>query len=138
MGLARSWEQFTLPHRAITPHRLILTVQKLLHSFYFSRAIDEFKVALEEDGTCTIAYWGIALSDWGNPFAPGIIDKRLLQLGRESAEHGERLGAKTERERAYIAAVKTCTGTSKYAATSASARLSQCHAGHGGELSGRS
>ena len=77
----------------------------LLHSFDFSRAIDEFKVALGEDGTCTIAYWGIALSDWGNPFAPGIIDKRLLQLGRESAEHGERLGAKTERERAYIAAV---------------------------------
>ena len=77
----------------------------LLHSFDFSRAIDEFKVALGKDGTCTIAYWGIALSDWGNPFAPGIIDKRLLQLGRESAERGERLGAKTERERAYLAAV---------------------------------
>jgi hypothetical protein len=52
-----------------------------------------------------IAYWGIALSDWGNPFTPGIIDTRLLQLGRESAEGGERLGAKTERERAYLAAV---------------------------------
>jgi len=77
----------------------------LLHSFDFSRAIDQFKVALGKDGTCTIAYWGIALSDWGNPFAPGIIDKRLLQLGRESAERGERLGAKTERERAYFAAV---------------------------------
>jgi hypothetical protein len=77
----------------------------LLHSFQFSRAIDDFTLALGRDGTCTIAYWGIALSDWGNPFAPGIIDKRLLQLGRESAERGESLGAKTERERAYIAAV---------------------------------
>jgi hypothetical protein len=77
----------------------------LLHSFQFSRAIDDFKVALGKDATCTIAYWGIALSDWGNPFAPGIIDKRLLQLGRESAERGEMLGAKTERERAYLAAV---------------------------------
>jgi hypothetical protein len=77
----------------------------LLHSFQFSRAIDDFKVALGKDGTCTIAYWGIALSDWGNPFAPGIIDTRLLQLGRESAERGARLGAKTERERAYLAAV---------------------------------
>jgi hypothetical protein len=76
----------------------------LLHSFQFSRAIDDFKVALGIDGTCTIAYWGIALSDWGNPFAPGIIDRRLLQLGRESAELGERLGAKTERERAYLTA----------------------------------
>ena len=77
----------------------------LLHSFQFSRAIDDFKTALGSDATCTIAYWGIALSDWGNPFAPGIIDKDLLQLGRESAERGETLGAKTGRERAYLAAV---------------------------------
>ena len=77
----------------------------LLHSFDFSRAIDNFNAALGKDATCTIAYWGIALSDWGNPFAPGIIDKRLLQLGRESVERGEILGAKTDRERAYLAAV---------------------------------
>jgi len=77
----------------------------LLHSFQFSRAIDEFKAALGKDATCTIAYWGIALSDWGNPFAPGIIDNRLSQLGRENADCGERLGARTERERAYLAAV---------------------------------
>ncbi len=77
----------------------------LLHSFDFSRAVDGFKVALSKDSTCTIAYWGIALSDWGNPFAPGAIDKRLLQLGRESAERGEMLAAKTARERAYLAAV---------------------------------
>ncbi len=77
----------------------------LLHSFDFNRAIDDFEAALDKDATCAIAYWGIALSDWGNPFAPGQIDKRLLQLGRESAERGEMLGAKTARERAYLAAV---------------------------------
>ena len=44
----------------------------LLHSFQFSRAIDGFDVVLEDDPTCAIAYWGIALSDWTNPFAPGI------------------------------------------------------------------
>ncbi len=77
----------------------------LLHSFQFSRAIDDFKVALGKDETCTIAYWGISLSDWGNPFAPGLIDKRLLQLGLKSAERGEALGAKTDREHAYLAAV---------------------------------
>lgn len=76
----------------------------LLHSFQFSRAIDNFNAALGKDESCSIAYWGIALSDWGNPFAPGIIDKRLLQLGRESAGRGEMLGAKTDRERAYLAA----------------------------------
>jgi hypothetical protein len=53
----------------------------LLHSFQFSRAIDDFTLALGKDGTCTIAYWGIALSDWGNPFAPGII----LQTGQDQA-----------------------------------------------------
>jgi hypothetical protein len=77
----------------------------LLHSFDFGRAVDSFNAALGKDATCAIAYWGIALSDWGNPFAPGIIDKRLLQLGRESVERGEILGAKTDRERAYLAAV---------------------------------
>jgi hypothetical protein len=77
----------------------------LLHSFQFSGAISTFKAALGKDQACTIAYWGIALSDWGNPFAPGMIDNRLLHLGRESAERGEMLGAKTDRERAYLAAV---------------------------------
>jgi hypothetical protein len=77
----------------------------LLHSFDFSRAVDDFNAALGKDATCAIAYWGIALSDWGNPFAPGKIDKRLQQLGHESAERGEMLGANTARERAYVAAV---------------------------------
>ena len=87
----------------------------LLHSFQFSRAIDDFNVALGADATCTIAYWGIALSDWGNPFAPGKIDERLLQVGRESAERGETLGAKTARERAYLAAVAADPGDKTYA-----------------------
>jgi len=77
----------------------------LLHSFQFSRAIEDFKAALGKDATCAISYWGIALSDWGNPFAPGIIDKGLLQLGSESTERGEKLDAKTQRERDYVAAV---------------------------------
>ena len=77
----------------------------LLHSFQFSRAIEGFNVVLGEDATCSIAYWGIALSDWSNPFAPGIKDNRLLQLGRESVDRGTVVGAKTERERAYLAAV---------------------------------
>jgi hypothetical protein len=77
----------------------------LLHSFQFSRAIEEFNAVLGEDPSCAIAYWGIALSDWSNPFAPGKKDNGQLQLGRQSAERGKELGAKTERERAYLAAV---------------------------------
>jgi len=77
----------------------------LLHSFQFSRAIDGFNVVLGEDATCGIAYWGIALSDWSNPFAPGAKDKSQLQGGRVNAQRGKTVGAKTERERAYVAAV---------------------------------
>jgi hypothetical protein len=79
----------------------------LLHSFQFNRAIDGFNAVLREDPACAIAYWGIALSDWSNPFAPGQKTKGQLQLGRQSAERGKQLGAKTERERAYLAAVGT-------------------------------
>jgi hypothetical protein len=77
----------------------------LLHSFQFSRAIEAFDAVLREDPTCAIAYWGIALSDWSNPFALGQKGKRELQLGQQSAERGKELGAKTDRERAYLAAV---------------------------------
>jgi tetratricopeptide (TPR) repeat protein len=77
----------------------------LLHSFQFKRAIEGFNAALNSDATCGIAYWGIALSQWSNPFVAGMKDKGQLEAGRESAERGKAAGAKTERERAYIGAV---------------------------------
>lgn len=76
----------------------------LLHSFQFSRAVEGFKAVLGRDATCGIAYWGIALADWSNPFVPGMKDQSQLQAGRESVERGTTVGAKTERERAYLAA----------------------------------
>ncbi|HEY4980256.1 MAG TPA: hypothetical protein VII25_13890, partial [Candidatus Acidoferrum sp.] len=79
----------------------------LLHSFQFSRAIEGFNSVLAVDATCGIAYWGIALSDWSNPFAPGAKEESQLQAGRESVEHGKTVGAKTDRERAYLVAVAT-------------------------------
>src|SRR5215469_949783 len=77
----------------------------LLHSFQFSRAIQGFQASLKTDSTCGIAYWGIALSQWSNPFAAGMKDKNQLEAGRASMEHANATGVKTERERAYIGAV---------------------------------
>jgi hypothetical protein len=77
----------------------------LVHSFQFSSAIERFNSVLKADPTCAIAYWGIALSDWGNPFAPGIKDTGQLRLGSQNAARGESLNAKTARERAYLMAV---------------------------------
>jgi hypothetical protein len=77
----------------------------LLHSFQFTRAIGGFHSVLEKDATCGIAYWGIALSDWSNPFVTGLKDRTQLLSGRQNADRGKALSAKTEREQAYIAAV---------------------------------
>src|SRR5258705_3061135 len=91
----------------VTAQKEFARAVALLHSFQFSRAIEGFNAVLAEDASCGIAYWGISLSDWGNPFAPGIKDKGQLQLGRESAVRGKRVGAKTERESSYAAAAAT-------------------------------
>jgi len=77
----------------------------LLHSFQFSGAIQGFKASLNRDSSCGIAYWGIALSQWSNPFAPGQKDQNQLEAGRASVGLANRTGAKTERERSYIGAV---------------------------------
>jgi hypothetical protein len=77
----------------------------LLHSFEFGPAISSFNAALDKDSTCGIAYWGISLSQWSNPFAAGQKDSKQLQKGRDAAALGTKAGAKTERERDYIAAV---------------------------------
>jgi hypothetical protein len=77
----------------------------LLHSFQFSHAIDGFNTALKTDSSCAIAYWGIALSHWGNPFAAGLKATSQLQDGQQAAARGRTIGAKTERERGYVAAV---------------------------------
>jgi hypothetical protein len=77
----------------------------LLHSFQFSRAIEGFNAVLADDQTCGIAYWGMALSDWSNPFAANLKDRAQLENGRQNAQRGQATGAKTTREQAYITAV---------------------------------
>jgi tetratricopeptide (TPR) repeat protein len=77
----------------------------LLHSFQFSRAIDGFNSILKADSSCTMAYWGIALSQWSNPFAPELKAASQLQAGRKAVERGQAKAAKTARERLYIGAV---------------------------------
>lgn len=77
----------------------------LLHSFQFGPATEAFRNTLQADPSCAIAYWGIALSQWTNPFVAVTRPAQRLQLGIEAVEHGKKLGAKTERERAYLDAV---------------------------------
>ncbi len=76
----------------------------LLHSFEFGPAIESFTAAGTADPGCAIAYWGIALSRWGNPFAAGIKTPAQLEAGRAAIVRAREIGAKTERERDYVAA----------------------------------
>jgi tetratricopeptide (TPR) repeat protein len=76
----------------------------LLHSFEYRPANEAFQKVLATDPSCAIAYWGIAMTHWSNPFA-GIKTGPLLERGREAADKGLATGSPTPRERGYIAAV---------------------------------
>ena len=77
----------------------------LMHSFQFAHAIDGFTTTLATDPSCSIAYWGIALSNWGNPFAAGLKPQPQLLRGLEAVQHARSTPPKTARERAYVEAV---------------------------------
>lgn len=78
----------------------------LLHSFEFGASARAFREVLASDSTCAMAYWGLALGDWGNPMAAGNRAAAQLEAGRAAADSGSRLGARaTDRERGYITAV---------------------------------
>jgi hypothetical protein len=78
----------------------------LLHSFEFGESIRGFNDVLAADSTCAMAYWGLALSRWGNPMAPGNRAPAVLEQGKQWAATGVRLAAAaTSRERDYVNAV---------------------------------
>lgn len=76
----------------------------LLHSFSFSTASRAFQDLLLKDPTCAMAYWGQALSNWGNPFG-GIKPATVVGNGKAAADKGLTTGKPTPREHAYLSAV---------------------------------
>jgi hypothetical protein len=77
----------------------------LLHSFWFQASIDAFSAVAQKDPSCAIAYWGIAANLWGNPFT-WPPSAKLLSDGWAAVERAKAAGARTPRERDYIAAVE--------------------------------
>jgi hypothetical protein len=78
----------------------------LLHSFWFSSAIQAFEGVLKKDPTCAMADWGIAMSWWSNPFG-GFRPKSSIEKGQAAIANAKAHPPKTERERDYLAAVET-------------------------------
>ena len=76
-----------------------------LHSFAFPAAISHFSAVLQQDPKCAIAEWGIALSEWGNPFVAGAKSAAQLQRGLAAVQRARNIGAAIPRERDYINAI---------------------------------
>lgn len=76
----------------------------LFHSFWFEPAKQSFARVLALDEGCGMAHWGIAIMAMGNPFT-WAANPAAAQAGAPAAEEARRVGARSEREQAYIAAL---------------------------------
>lgn len=76
----------------------------LLHSFWYSAAIQAFEEVLRADPDCAMAEWGIALSHWGNPLATQR-NKEMLAEGATAVDRSRSLSTKSPREQMYLDAV---------------------------------
>jgi tetratricopeptide (TPR) repeat protein len=75
----------------------------LLHDFWYEEARPQFERILKTDPGCAMAHWGVAMSVfhqiWDRP------DEAAMATGWREIQAAQAHPAKTERERAYIAAV---------------------------------
>jgi tetratricopeptide (TPR) repeat protein len=75
----------------------------LLHSFGYEEAEEQFVDLTKSDPSCAMAHWGVAMSlfhqIWERPEEPA------RKRGHEELAQAQKIGAKTERERAYISAL---------------------------------
>jgi hypothetical protein len=77
-----------------------------LHSFWWEQGNQAFRHVLAADSTCAMAYWGMAMNAWGNPFAGGPGGQALAAAG-QAAERAAAIGGRTTREQGFIAAAAT-------------------------------
>ena len=80
------------------------TAVAMYHSFWFPEAIKTFQSILQRDPACALAYWGIAMAQWGNPYA-GLKGAPVIKAGTATMEKARSAGTPTPRERALIEAV---------------------------------
>src|SRR5256884_1505613 len=76
----------------------------MLHSFFFPEHIKAFQAVIKADPGCAMAYWGLAISQRGNPLVPPWPEENLKRA-LEAIQQGKAL-AKTERERDWLNALE--------------------------------
>ena len=77
----------------------------MLHSFFFPETGKAFAAIAEQEPSCAMAYWGMAISQRPNPLSTPIAPA-LLKRGWEAVEKAKAAKPKTDRERAYIEAME--------------------------------
>jgi tetratricopeptide (TPR) repeat protein len=76
---------------------------KLQHSFWYQAAGEAFRRVRERDPACVMAHWGEAMALLVNPFT--VTSAANLRAGRALLAEAQRIGAKSEREAGFIAAL---------------------------------
>ena len=74
-----------------------------LHHMMYEQARPHFETVAEVDPDCAMAHWGIAMTSFYPLWMP--TPDELLERGKAAVETARAIGAPTEREEAYIAAV---------------------------------
>ena len=75
----------------------------LLHSFQYEDAERSFAALAASDSSCAMASWGVAMCNY-HPIW-GLTTQADFERGRAAVERAQKLGGKTDRERAYIEAI---------------------------------
>src|SRR6267142_4865666 len=78
----------------------------MLHSYWFTEARKVFESVAQQDSSCAIAYWGLAVNYLGNSLAAAPLPKDVTAAS-EALEKARAIGAKTQRERDWIEAIGT-------------------------------
>jgi tetratricopeptide (TPR) repeat protein len=75
-----------------------------LHSFEYEEAEKAFIEVTVTDPRCGMGYWGVAMSNYHPIWAPPTAPE--LQKGSSAVEKAKSIGARTQREQDYIAAIE--------------------------------
>ncbi len=73
----------------------------MLHSFWFPEGRKTFESVVQADPGCGIAFWGVAMTHFGNPMGAGSNAEEQA-MGWKAAEKAMSIGGKSDRDLAYI------------------------------------
>jgi tetratricopeptide (TPR) repeat protein len=77
----------------------------LLHNFFFPETVKAFRAVIAKDPSCSMAYWGLAMSQRPNPLVPPF-PPAFLKAGWEAVQQGMAAKTQSPREAGYLAAME--------------------------------